>query len=104
MSNRKRQLVEDRALRNAALSLVKNDIEHLRGDVREKGIFARVLSSAALGTADIVEEGVELAEKHKPASYGIGAVLAMILGWWALGGGGSDDHGDGDDYAWDGND
>tara|TARA_B100000678_G_C18169471_1_gene486573 strand:+ start:862 stop:1176 length:315 start_codon:yes stop_codon:yes gene_type:complete len=104
MSNRKRQLLEDRALRDAALALVKNDIEHLRGDVREKGIVARVASSAALGASDIIEEGVELVEKHKPASYGIGAVLAMILGWWALGGGGSDEGDDHDDYAWDGND
>ena len=104
MSNRRRRLTEDRALRDAALTLVRDDIEHLRGDVREKGIIARIASSAALGAADIVEEGVELAEKHKPASYGIGAVFAMILGWWALGGGDSDDRDDHDDYAWDGKD
>ena len=102
MSDRKRQLVEDRALRDAALALVKNDIEHLRGDVKEKGIVARIASSAALGASDIIEEGVELVERHKPASYSIGAVLAMVLGWWALGGNGSDE--DDDDYAWDGND
>ncbi|WP_370176992.1 hypothetical protein [Alteriqipengyuania sp.] len=100
MSRRARQLAEDRALRDAALALVKDDIAHLRGDLREKGIVARIASSAALGTADIVEEGMELAEKHKPASYGIGAILAMIVGWWALGGG-SGARDDEDDYAWD---
>ena len=29
---------------------------------------------------------MELVERHKPASYGIGAVLAAVVGWWALGG------------------
>ena len=99
--SRRQQLEEDRALRDAALALVKDDIAHLRGDVQEKGIVARIASSAALGTADIIEEGVELAQKHKPASYGIGAVLAMVLGWWALGGGSGNS--DGEDYAWDEN-
>ncbi|NCP17856.1 MAG: hypothetical protein GW855_01695 [Erythrobacter sp.] len=103
MSQRARQLAEDRALRDAALALVKGDIAHLRGDIEEKGIVARIASSAALGTADIVEEGVELVEKHKPASYGVGAVLALVLGWWALGGGNSGKSDD-EDYAWDEND
>lgn len=100
MSRRALQLQEDRALRDAARALVKHDIAHLRGDVQEKGIFARILSSAALGTADIVDEGMELVERHKPASYGVGAILAMIVGWWALGGDGSGNSDD-EDYAWD---
>lgn len=99
MSSRKLRMEEDRALRDAARALVKDDIAHLKGDVEEKGILARIGKSAALGTVDIVEEGLELAQKHKPASYGIGAVFAAVLGWWALGGtsGESDD----EDYAWD---
>ena len=100
MSVRKRQMEEDRALRDAAKVLVRDDIAHLKGDVAEKGIVARIASSAALGTADIVEEGLELADKHKPVSYGVGAVLAMIVGWWALGGGDSEKSDD-EDYAWD---
>ena len=54
MSRRARQLAEDRALRDAALALVKDDIAHLRGDVREKGIVARIASSAALGRSLMV--------------------------------------------------
>ena len=99
MSPRKRQMEEDRAPRDAARTLVKDDIAHLKGDVEEKGIGARIASSALLGVGDIVSEGRELVEKHKPASYGIGAILAMILGWWALGG--DDDEPEDDDYAWD---
>lgn len=99
MSARKRQMEEDRALRDAARALVRDDIDHLKGDVEEKGIVARVASSAMMGAADIVEEGIELVDKHKPASYGIGAVFAMILGWWALGGDSSES--DDEDYAWD---
>lgn len=99
MSARKRQMEEDRALRDAARALVTDDIAHLKGDVEEKGIVARIASSAMMGTADIVEEGLELVEKHKPASYGVGAVFAMILGWWALGR--DSDESDDEDYAWD---
>ena len=99
MSARKRQMEEDRALRDAARALVKNDIEHLKGDVEERGIAARIASSALLGAGDIFDEGKELFEQHKPASYGIGAVLAAILGWWALGS--SSDDSDDEDYAWD---
>ena len=102
MNARKQQMEEDRALRDAARALVKNDIAHLKGDVEEKGIVARIASSAVLGTADIVEEGLELAEKHKPVSYGVGAVAAMVLGWWALGSDSSES--DDEDYAWDEND
>lgn len=102
MNRRARQLEEDRALRNAARALVKGDIAHLKGDVEEKGIVARIASSAMLGAGDIMEEGIELAGRHKPASYGIGALAAMVLGWWALGG--NSDKSDDEDYAWDEND
>ena len=44
MTSRKIQMEEDRALRDAARALVKGDIAHLRGDVEEKGIAARVAS------------------------------------------------------------
>ena len=96
MKPHKARMEEDRALRDAARALVMDDIDHLKGDVEEKGIVARIASSVLLGATDIFEEGKELAEKHKPASYGIGAVIA----WWALGGGRSDESDD-EDYAWD---
>ena len=99
MNPRKLRMEEDRALRDAARALVKDDIDHLKGDVEEKGIGARIASSALMGAGDIVTEGKDLFEKHKPASYGIGAVIAMILGWWALGG--DSDKSDDEDYAWD---
>ena len=102
MTSRKLQMEEDRALRDAARALVKDDIAHLRGDVEEKGIGARIASSFVLGVSDIVGEGVELVERHKPASYGVGAVLAAVVGWWALGG--DSDKSDDQDYAWDEND
>ncbi|MBB3032971.1 hypothetical protein [Alteriqipengyuania lutimaris] len=99
MSARKLRMEEDRALRDASRALVKDDIAHLKGDVEEKGIGARIASSALMGVSDIFSEGKELFEKHKPASYGIGAVFAAILGWWALGG--KSDESDDEDYAWD---
>ena len=100
MNPKLRQMEEDRALRDAARALVRNDVDHLKGDVEEKGIGARIASSALLGVGDVFSEGKELVEKHKPASYGVGALLAMALGWWALGGRDSDESDDGD-YAWD---
>ena len=102
MTSRKLQMEEDRALRDAARALVKGDIAHLRGDVEEKGIAARVASSIKLGASDVFDEGMELAERHKTASYGLGAVLAAVVGWWALGSG--SDESDDQDYAWDEND
>ncbi|GAB5347655.1 hypothetical protein [Alteriqipengyuania sp. 357] len=98
MNPRKLRMEEDRALRDAARALVKDDVDHLKGDVEEKGIGARIASSALLGAGDIFAEGKELVDKHKPASYGVGAIVAMILGWWAFGG---SDKSDNEDYAWD---
>ena len=100
MNPRKARMEEDRALRDAARALVKDDIDHLKGDVEEKGIGARIANSALLGVSDIFAEGKELAEKNKPASYGIGAAVAAVIGWWALGGRKSDESDD-ENYAWD---
>jgi len=74
------KLVEDRALRDAALALVKADIHHLRADFAAKSMGERVIDRASEGAADIFEEAKELADDHKGV---LATLIAAIFIWFA---------------------
>lgn len=75
-----RQLREDRALRDAALALVKADISHLKNDVGVKGVGARLANRLSDGAADVFDEAVEVADSNKGA---LAVLLAAIVLWFA---------------------
>lgn len=75
-----RQLVEDRALRDAALALVKADIAHLRTDMSAKGIGSRFADRMSEGAVDVFEEAVEVADNNRGV---LATLVAAVLIWFA---------------------
>ena len=75
-----RQMREDRALRDAALALVKADISHLKNDVSAKGVGARLATRMSDGATDVFEEAVEVADSNRGI---LTALLAAVVLWFA---------------------
>jgi hypothetical protein len=73
-----RQLLEDRALRDAAKALVQADIEHLKADFGAKDIKSRITDRLTEGAVDVFEEAVEVAEDNKGALV----TLVIAIGLW----------------------
>jgi len=75
-----RQLREDKALRDAALALVKADLAHLRGDLTGKSLGARFVDRMSEGAVDVFEDAVEVADDHKGV---LATLLAAVVLWFA---------------------
>lgn len=80
MSDLRRRLAEDRALRDAALALFKTDLAFIRGDLRDKGVGARLASRMGEGTRDLLDDGVDYAAANKGK---VAAVIAAAGLWFA---------------------
>ena len=80
MSQLEKHLAEDRALRDAALGLFKQDLALVRGDLHARGIGARVADRIGDGTLDMVEDAVGYAEANRGK---VAAALAAIVLWFA---------------------
>ncbi|GAA4037780.1 hypothetical protein [Parerythrobacter jejuensis] len=80
MSRLDRQLIEDRALRNAARALVKADIARLKSDLDNRGVGARALDRAKDGAAEVFDKASSSADSNK-------GILALLIGaiilWFA---------------------
>ena len=72
------EMKEDRALRDAAMALVKADIEHIRSDVSGRGLGTRIADRVSEVSTDVFDEAVEIAEDNK----GVLAALAGALVLW----------------------
>lgn len=72
------QFVEDRALRDAARSVLIADIAHARNSLSGKGIATRVTSRIADGAKDVFEVAKVQAEDNR----GILAILIGALVLW----------------------
>jgi len=79
-TKRYRQMIEDRNLRDAALALVKADIEHVRGDMSVKGIGERMVGRASDGALEVFEEAAEVAENNRGI---LATLVAAIVIWFA---------------------
>ena len=71
------QLVEDRALRDAARALLKADLARVRGDLAAKSIGERAKDRITEGAIDLYEEAADMAEDNK-------GILAALVGAIAL--------------------
>lgn len=80
MSDLHRQLIEDRALRDAALALVKADLALVRADLEERGIGSRIGHRLSDSTMDMIDDAVDFAEENKGT---VAAGLAAIILWFA---------------------
>lgn len=82
MADLEQQLREDRALRNAARRLVTSGLEHVKGDVAEKGFGARLLDRAKDGAAEIAENSADLAANNRAqVSTGLALGALAFVGW-----------------------
>ena len=76
----KRRLVEDRAMRDAALEIFKTDMAQIKADLQSKGVGGRVAERLGEGARDLAEDAASAAE----ANYGKIATLAAGLTLWAF--------------------
>ena len=80
MSDRKARMLEDKYLRDSARALVEADLEHLKTDIAQRGIAARILDRAKEGAVDLYEDAVDVADDNKGA---LAALVAAIVIWFA---------------------
>ncbi len=76
----KRQMAEDRALRDAARALVEADLSHLKSDLSFKGIAPRLKDRMTEGAVDVFEEATEAAESNRGVLL---TLLAAVAIWFA---------------------
>ncbi len=80
MSDPERKMIEDRALRDAALALVQADIAHLRTDLTNKGLGARFIDRLTEGANDVLDEAADVAENNRGVLL---TLLAAVVLWLA---------------------
>ena len=82
MANSERQLLEDRALRDAARDLVHSDIGFIRESIGARGLPARVASRVTGSAREIADEAAAVAEENRTV-LAAGLVLGTLgLGLW----------------------
>jgi len=75
-----RQLKEDRALRDAALALVKADLAQLRPELTAQALGERVGDRVSDGAVDVFDGAVGMAGKNRGV---LAAVTAAVIVWFA---------------------
>ena len=75
-----RQLMQDRALRDAALELVRADISHVRADLNVQDLASRFATRMSEGATDLYEEAVETADDNRGILV---ALVAAVVLWFA---------------------
>lgn len=74
------RMLEDRALRDAALALVKADVDQLRADLNVRTIGSRVADRVSEGASDMFDEAADLVDNHRGV---MAALVAALLVWLA---------------------
>ncbi len=77
MSDLRRQMIEDRTLRDAARSLIEADIANIRADLLSKSLGERMLGQVAESASGLLEQASETAQNNRGA-------LAVLVGAVAL--------------------
>ncbi len=80
MSKAERQMLEDRAVRDAARALVDADVAQLKSTFSGKSIAKRVSDRVSDGAKDIFDEAVDAADDHKGA---LATLIAAVVLWFA---------------------
>jgi hypothetical protein len=77
MADPARQLLEDRALRDAARELVQGDIGYIREGLANRGIPARILDRAT-GSAREISGEAAIAAKENAVTLGTGVAVGAL--------------------------
>lgn len=80
MSALERQVTEDKTVRDAAKALVMADVAHIKNDLAQRGIGARVADRIGDGAVGVFEEAVEVADNHRGA---LAAIVGALILWFA---------------------
>lgn len=75
-----RSLDQDRALRDAALAVLKADIANVQSDLAGRGIGERVVGRISAGAVDIFDEAAELADNNRGI---LATLIGAVLVWFA---------------------
>lgn len=73
-------MIEDKALRDAALALVKADVEQLRADLDVRNLGSRFVDRMSEGASDMLDEAADLADNNRGV---LAALVAALLIWLA---------------------
>ena len=82
MSVADKKLADDRALRDAALNVFRDDLRFIRADLDERGLGGREADRLGDATMDMFDEAVDYAEGNKGQAA---AALAAVVLWFARG-------------------
>jgi hypothetical protein len=84
MSDRERQLEEDRALRNSARKIFRKELAHVRRETRPGAIGERIANRVGERADGMADAAVDFAEGHAKtvAAAAVGALAAAGL-WFA---------------------
>ena len=75
-----KQLLEDRAMRDAARAVFKADVAQVRASLAERSIPSRIVDRIGEGAADVLDEAIEAADSHKGV---VATLIAAIVLWFA---------------------
>jgi len=82
MSDLEHRLAEDKALRDAALSLFSADVALIRADLKERSVGTRIADRIGETTLDMVDEAADYAEANRGK---VAAAVAAVVLWFARG-------------------
>ena len=82
MSDLEHRLAEDKALRDAALSLFSADVALIRADLKERSVGGRIADRIGETTLDMVDEAADYAEANRGK---VAAAVAAVVLWFARG-------------------
>ena len=82
MSDLEQRLAEDKALRDAALSLFKADLALVRADLDERGLGSRIADRLGESTMEMLDDAADYAEDNKGK---VAAGIAAVILWFARG-------------------
>jgi hypothetical protein len=80
MSPLEARLVEDRALRDAALEVFATDLRFIRQDLHARSVGQRISDRIGDSAMDIVDDAVDYAEANRGR---VAAAVAAIVLWFA---------------------
>jgi hypothetical protein len=73
-------MLEDKALRDASLALVKADLAKLKTDFNARSLGSRFLDRMEEGAIDVYEEAVDLADNNRGV---LATLIAAVFIWFA---------------------
>lgn len=78
MTPLERRMEQDRATRDAALRLFKNDITVIKGEMQARSIGTRLADRLSEGAMDLMDDALDYAEDNK-GKVGAGITAALLL-------------------------